>query len=152
MLKKDISISKSIIFLLFSIFFIVGIITFKDYGISVDEEFQRRSGFYWLNYVLSFTFFNELNNAVAIKLTQITGFTLSPIEGNQFYGVIFDLPVALLEVIFKIDEPKNYFYFNLRRANPPILKAGFIALFLIARKLHQQEVVTPLKLGGKEVY
>ena len=112
MLKKDISISKSIIFLLFSIFFIVGIITFKDYGISVDEEFQRRSGFYWLNYVLSFTFFNELNNAVAIKLTQITGFTLSPIEGNQFYGVIFDLPVALLEVIFKIDEPKNYFYFK----------------------------------------
>jgi len=112
MLKKDIGISKSIIFLLFSIFFIVGIITFKDYGISVDEEFQRRSGFYWLNYVLSFTFFNELNNAVAIKLTQITGFTLSPIEGNQFYGVIFDLPVALLEVIFKIDEPKNYFYFK----------------------------------------
>ena len=94
MLKKDIGISKSIIFLLFSIFFIVGIITFKDYGISVDEEFQRSSGFYWLNYVLSFTFFNELNNAVAIKLAQITGFTLSPIEGNQFYGVIFDLPVV----------------------------------------------------------
>ena len=112
MIKKDISISKTIIFLLFSIFFVIGTITFKDYGISIDEEFQRRSGFYWLNYVLNFTPFNELNNTVALKLAQITGFTLSPMEGNQYYGVIFDLPVALLEVIFQIDDPKNYFYFK----------------------------------------
>ena len=64
MIKKDISISKTIIFLLFSIFFAMGTITFKDYGISIDEEFQRRSGFYWLSYVLNFTAFNELFNII----------------------------------------------------------------------------------------
>ena len=70
MIKKDISISKTIIFLLFSIFFVMGVITFKDYGISIDEEFQRKMGFYWLNYVLSLTPFNELHNAAELKFEQ----------------------------------------------------------------------------------
>ena len=109
---KDNNISKKITFLLFTIFFLVGIITFKDYGISVDEEFQRSSGFYWLNYVLSFTSFDGLNSVVALKLGQITGFTLPSVEGNQYYGVIFDLTAAFLEVIFQINNPKNYFYFK----------------------------------------
>ena len=112
MKQKDKKISQKIIFLLFSTFFLVGLFTFKDYGISVDEEFQRRVGVYWLNYVLSLTSFNELSNTVALKLAQITGFTLPNVEGNQYYGVIFDLPVAFLEIIFQIDDPKNYFYFK----------------------------------------
>ena len=102
MKQKDKKISQKIIFLLFSTFFLVGLFTFKDYGISVDEEFQRRVGVYWLNYVLSLTSFNELSNTVALKLAQITGFTLPNVEGNQYYGVIFDLPVAFLEIIFQI--------------------------------------------------
>ena len=109
---KNNNISKKITFLLFIIFFLIGTITFKDYGISIDEEFHRGVGFYWLNYVLSFTPFSELNNSAAIKLEQITGFTLPEVRVNHPYGVIFDLPVALLEVIFKIDDPKNYFYFK----------------------------------------
>ena len=110
MIKKDISIPKAIIFLLFSIFFVIGVITFKDYGISIDEEFQRKMGFYWLNYVLSLTPFNELHNAAELKFEQITGFTVQNIEGNHYYGVIFDLPIAFLEIIFQINDPKNYFY------------------------------------------
>ena len=109
---KDKKISRIVAFLLFSIFFIIGVFTFKDYGISVDEEFHRLSGFYWLNYVLSFLPFHDLNNAVSLKISEIKGFTLPSVEGNQFYGVVFDLPVAFLEVIFKIDDPKNYFYFK----------------------------------------
>ena len=100
MKQKDKKMSEKVIFLLFSIFFLVGLFTFKDYGISVDEEVQRRIGFYWLNYVLSFTSFNELNNTVVLKLAQIAGFTLPDVEGNQYYGVTFDLPVAFLEIIF----------------------------------------------------
>ena len=112
MITKDNNISKKITFLLFIIFFLVGTITFKDYGISVDEEFQRRVGVYWLNYVLGFTPFHELNSIVYLKLSQIAGFTLPNVEGNQYYGVIFDLPVAFLEIVFQIDDPKNYFYFK----------------------------------------
>ena len=71
MKQKDKKISQKIIFLLFSTFFLVGLFTFKDYGISVDEEFHRSSGFYWLNYILSFTSFDELKNLVGLKINQI---------------------------------------------------------------------------------
>ena len=112
MTKKDNKISRKITFLLFSILFLVGLFTFKDYGISVDEEFQRASGFYWLNYVLSFTSFENFKSSVAEISSQIKGFTLSPPAIYNYYGVVFDLPVAFLEVAFQIEEPKNYFYFR----------------------------------------
>ena len=112
MKQKDKKISQKIIFLLFSTFFLVGLLTFKDYGISVDEEWHRISGFYFLNYILSFTSFDELKNIVDIKLNQIKGFTLPSPAYNPYYGVVFDLPTALLEVILKIDDPKNYFHFR----------------------------------------
>ena len=109
---KENNISKKITLLLFTFFFLIGIITFKDYGISVDEEFQRSSGFYWLNFVLSFLDFEELKELSAFKLDEIKGFTLSNVATNQYYGIIFDLPVAFLEVIFKINDSQNYFYFK----------------------------------------
>ena len=76
MIGKDKKISKNITFFLFSIFFLIGLLTFRDYGMWTDEEFQRFSGFYWLNYVLSFTSFDELKNTVAFKIDQIGDFTL----------------------------------------------------------------------------
>ena len=49
MILKNNSIYKKITYIIFPVFFLIGIITYKDYGISVDEEFERRVGFYWLN-------------------------------------------------------------------------------------------------------
>ena len=110
MIKKDNKISRKITFLLFSILFLVGLATFKDYGISIDEEFQRSSGFYWLNYVLSFTSFENFKSSVTEIMSQIKGFTLPSVENNKPYGIIFDLPVAFLEIVFQIKEPKNYYH------------------------------------------
>ncbi len=110
MIEKNISNSKKITFVLFLLFFLVGTLTYKDYGISIDEEFQRSSGLYWLKYVLEFTPFEELSREVADKFAQSKGFTVSHVEDHPFYGVIFDLPAAFLEVIFKINDPKNYFH------------------------------------------
>ena len=101
---------KKITYLLFTIYFLIGATTFKDYGITTDEEFQRSSGFYWLNYILSFTPFDQLSSAVELKISKIDGFTLPGVEGNQFYGVIFDLPAAFLEIIFEVEDSKNYFH------------------------------------------
>ena len=110
MIEKNISNSKKITFVLFLLFFLVGTLTYKDYGISIDEEFQRSSGLYWLKYVLEFTPFEELSREVADKFIQSKDFTVSHVEDHPFYGVIFDLPAAFLEVIFKINDPKNYFH------------------------------------------
>tara|TARA_B100002051_G_scaffold273417_1_gene312151 strand:+ start:856 stop:2508 length:1653 start_codon:yes stop_codon:yes gene_type:complete len=110
MIKIDTKTSKKIIFLLFSCFFLVGLFTFRDYGISVDEEFHRSSGFYWLQYILNFTSFEVLKNLVDQKINQIHGFTLPSPKDFPFYGVVFDLPVAFIEVIFKVDDIKKAFY------------------------------------------
>ena len=112
MTKIDIKTSKRITFLLFSSFFLIGMFTFRDYGISIDEEFHRSSGFYWLNYILSFTAFEDLKNLVNIKINDIKGFTLQLPQDHPYYGVVFDLPLAFLEVIFKIEDPQNIFYFK----------------------------------------
>ena len=110
MIIKNNNISKKVTFLLFSIFFLIGAITFKDYGMSIDEEWQRSSGFYWLNYILNFTPFENFKIAVNEAMSQIEGFTLPSIEGNKSYGVIFDLPAAFLEVFFQIEDSKNYYH------------------------------------------
>ena len=107
---KNINISKKITYLLFLILFLIGIFTFKDYGMSIDEEFQRSSGLYWLNYVLNFTPFSELASEVSIKFSQSKTFTVPHVEVFKYNGVIFDLPSALLEILFKINDPKDYFY------------------------------------------
>ena len=108
MLKNN--ISKNITYLFFSIFFITGIFTFKDYGLTGDEVFERQTGFYWLNYVLSFTPFDNIKGIAAIKFEEIKGITLPKTEDNPFYGVIFSLPAAFLEVIFNIEDSKNYYH------------------------------------------
>ena len=110
MIEKDKNISKKITFFLFFIFFLVGAFTFKDYGISVDELAHRKAGFYWLDYILKFTPFQGLSDAVTLKLSQIKGLNIASHESAKYYGIAFDLPAAFLEVIFKIDDPKNYFH------------------------------------------
>ena len=92
MMKVKSKISLAVVFLIFSIFFLVGLITFKNYGIWTDEEFQRSSGFYWLNYVLSFTPFENLKTSANEISAQIGGFTLPSLKGQESYGIIFDLP------------------------------------------------------------
>ena len=111
MIEQDNNIFKKSTYIIFLLFFFVGVFTYKDYGISVDEEFERRVGFYWLEYVLSFTSFDNLYNFALLKLNEITGFTLPTAKDNQFYGVIFNLPMALLEIIFKNLFPKSRLFF-----------------------------------------
>lgn len=119
MFKK---ISNKFVYFFFFVFLLVGISTFKDYGISVDEEYHRFAGFYWLKYVLSFTSLEELKISTNFKFNQIKDFTLPHPKDNIYYGPFFDMPMAFFEVIFKIDDPKNYFY--LRHI------AGFIIFFI----------------------
>ena len=77
-LKKE--HSNKILFSFFLIFLLIGLITYKDYGIHIEEKFHRSNGLYRLNYILNFTEFNDLKNIASIKLGNISGFSLSNIE------------------------------------------------------------------------
>ena len=96
-------------YFIFLIYFFIGISIVEDYGISIDEEFQRFSGFYWLCYVLEFLPFDNLKAEALNRLNDIKGFTLPNPKEFPFYGVVFDLPLAFLETVFKIESSKSYF-------------------------------------------
>ena len=51
----------------FSIYIIFGILIYKDFGIGIEEHFQRLNGFYWLNYFLSFSNFDLFKEAVNLR-------------------------------------------------------------------------------------
>ncbi len=105
--------SKNIyIYVIIFLIFLIGIYTYKDYGVGIEEHFHRKSGFYWLNFLLNFTDFEFIKKTTEIKLEEIKNFTprLFPIENFGFYGILFDVPLAFIEVFFEINESKNYFY------------------------------------------
>ena len=103
---------KLITYSLFIFFLLTGILIFKDYGISTDEDFQRLVGFYWLNYIANFFPGSDFLLDVQNKIKLIGDLTLSVESGATFkyYGVIFDLPLAFIETVFNITDPKNFFY------------------------------------------
>ena len=95
--------------LLFISLFIIGTLTFRDYGIGIDDKFHRLNGFYWLDYILSFTNLNELQSLVRLKLLDIDDNSFPLIKNWIGYGIIFDVPAAVLELILKLDNPKEYY-------------------------------------------
>lgn len=98
--------------LVFIFFFILGISTFKDYGISVDEKFQRLNGFFWLNYLLQFTDIVNFKYLVSQKILSINDFSLSDIEKFNFYGILFDLPAAYFEILFNFKSTSDIYNFR----------------------------------------
>ena len=59
---------KNLIYLLLFITSIIGFNIIKDYGIGIEEHFQRKSGFYWLNFILNFTNLDFLSLKFLINL------------------------------------------------------------------------------------
>ncbi len=120
------------IFFLF-IYLLFGLYIVDDFGISVDEEFQRYSGFFWLDYIVDFTSFENLKLDISLKLNSIEGFTLPDPRNYQFYGVAFDLPLALIETLAKLENPRDYFLLR-HYANFLIFFVSSIYFYLLIKK------------------
>ena len=107
----NVSRKNLIIILTFSIYFLVGIFIYKDFGIGIEEHFQRQNGFYWLKEILSFTNFENLKELTNQKYQNIllNNPDLPKASFFNFYGILFDLPVAFIEIIFNLESSKIYF-------------------------------------------
>ena len=121
------------IYILLFFISIIGVYTYQDYGVGIEEHFQRKSGFYWLNFLLSYTNFDILKQTALLKLEEIKLFSpgLFPIEQFGFYGVLFDVPTAFIEAFFKIQNPNNYFYLRHLLIFFTFLTSGFCFYKLI---------------------
>ena len=98
---------------------ITGLYIYKDFGFNVDETFTRKSGFYWLIYLSEFFNLERFFEVSSLKLNSSDDFT---IPWSETYGIIFDLPAAIIEILFSINEPikiyemrhlLTFFYFLL---------------------------------------
>ena len=101
--------SQKLIKLLFVIYLFIGIFTFKDYGINIEEHWQRLSGFYLLNYVFEFFDIHFLNAVISEKFNQAYNPYLPDPNIYKTYGPIFDLSLAFVESLFGIQSSKMYF-------------------------------------------
>ena len=81
----------------FFTFLLIGHLIFKDYLVTPDEPLHRINGFISLKYILEI---------LSINFSSITQFENIPdlySDWRKTYGVIFDLPLAIIEIIFKLN-------------------------------------------------
>mgnify|MGYP001337322360 FL=1 len=99
--------------IIFFLFLLLGLFTYKDYGVSIDEKFQRLNGFFWLEYLFNFTDFQNFKYLVSEKISLISNDdTLPSIHQYNFYGIFFDVPASFLEILFDIQDVNEVY--NLR--------------------------------------
>ena len=103
MINKTKNSQYFFLILTYFIIIIFTLITFRDFGIHIEEKFHRINGLYWLNYISQIFNFEKLTLITDLKMKEIDDYTLSSITNYKKYGVIFDLPAALLEIVFNID-------------------------------------------------
>ena len=89
-------------YIFFVIFTVIGIYIFRDFGFNIDETFTRKSGLYWLNYLADFFNLDHISEISSQKLNSSDDFT---VPWSDAYGIIFDLPSAIIETLFSINEP-----------------------------------------------
>ena len=93
-----------IISLYFFTLLTVGLFTFQDYGISIDEDNTRINGFVSLKYIFEIFFPNQVN-----EIDRFTNIPSMSQWTEQGHGIIFDLPTAFLEFTLQIEDSRKYY-------------------------------------------
>ena len=108
----DLNKQKNTIILLFfySLSILIALLTFQDFGIHIEEKYHRLNGHYWLNYISKIFGFTGIQNITEIKINQIYDYTLSSVSTYNKYSILFDLPAALFEILFKIENVRDVYY------------------------------------------
>jgi hypothetical protein len=132
---------RSVVLLSLVVFLGLGLVIYRDYGISWDEGINRDHGRVSLAYVMTM-----LPKGWPEALTHPATFerlrSAPPLREylDRDYGVAFELPAALGEYIFGIqDDREVYFYRHLLTFL--VFSGGVIALYqLAARRFHDWRV------------
>ena len=102
---------KFFVFIFFLIYLLIGVFTYKDYGVNIEEQTQLYSGFFWLSYIVDFFSFGELKLKTINYLSYLEDKSL---PSPEIYGPIFDVPTAFIDIFFNFDgRIYNYEYRHL---------------------------------------
>jgi len=126
-LLKNINTEIIVVFLLYLAFLSIGIISYKDFGISVDEWELRLHGFTNFIYIYEFLFqktpIGLLSNELIPKLSDYFG----------THGPVFNLFTAFIEFFFKIEDSRNY-YLMRHYINNLIFIIGNFYFYLLVKQ------------------
>ena len=104
---------KKILFLFYFTIIILVLQFYKDLGIHIEEKFHRMNGLYWLNYISKIFNFKNIFLITESKMNLVNDYTLfwdyNALVTDK-YGIIFDVPLALFEIIFKIEKIENVYH------------------------------------------
>jgi hypothetical protein len=95
------------IYFFFISLFIIGIFIFSDYGLSVDDDNSRVNGFVSLKHIFEI-FFSQYT----FKIDDIIDVSNINIYEERYNGSAFDLPMAFLELVFKITDSRQIYLFR----------------------------------------
>jgi len=100
-----------LIFIFFFLFFIIGLLIHKNFGISNDEPFQRSVGYYWYISIIE-TFSNDTEYIDYLKQKFNSMYWANYLnDGNLIqYGIFFDTLSAFIEELFNIKNDQDAFY------------------------------------------
>ena len=129
-----------LIYYILSIFFLFGLFIYKDFGVGIEEHFQRSSGFFWLKYILQFTDFEILKNQVNNKILEINILypNLPPIEIAKHYGIIFDLPMAFIETLFNLNNSDDQFFLRHLSNFLIFFISGYFFYLLVKKRIKSE--------------
>jgi len=100
--------------ILLSIFYLLSLFLaftyLKDFGVHIEEKFHRLNGHYWLNYISEFFGLVDLQEITKAKIDSINDYTLSGVSYYNKYGVVLDVPVAFIEILFNLENVNNIYY------------------------------------------
>jgi len=100
----------AILLFFYSISIAAALLFYQDFGIHIEEKFHRLNGHYWLNYIANIFNLDFIQNATRDIIDQIGDYTLSSITTYNKYGIVLDLPVALIEIFFGIKDVRSVYY------------------------------------------
>lgn len=105
---------KNLIFFVvfYILILIIGFLILKDYGVHIEEKYHRLNGHYWLNYISKVFYLNNLELITENKISNIYDYTLSSVTYYDKWGVIFDVPAALMEILFKFENINQIYFFK----------------------------------------
>ena len=108
--KKINNFRKLIIIFIFSLIFVTGMMSVKNYGTTNDEYTHRLNGFITLNY-LGEKFLPDLTKKFRGD-KEFPKYENMPDNLRYYGGTIIHTPLALMEIIFDIKDKKNIFLFK----------------------------------------
>tara|TARA_X000001036_G_scaffold436573_1_gene479992 strand:- start:270 stop:1892 length:1623 start_codon:yes stop_codon:yes gene_type:complete len=99
-MKINISSKKTVVFLFFTIILLTGIFVYKDYGLTIDDEYYRKNGFFYKEFITKYIY--HLFNVDFVKLDLLS----NEIQNNSLrnHPATFEIILAFLSDFLKLNQ------------------------------------------------